>query len=140
MSSTSIRKTLDAVQPDRDNIRLHIRRRIGGKRMATNVDLDALITREDFEVIGEGDEAPVKGDIQVSDLESNAFFFGALRKPDFQRETLEWDAKRIVGLIRSFINDELIPGVILWKNDTYVSESITRTSSKRNLLAFRYST
>ncbi len=41
---------------------------------------------------------------------------GALRKPDFQRETAEWDARRVVGIIRSFIKDELIPAIILWQN------------------------
>jgi hypothetical protein len=42
--------------------------------------------------------------------------YGALRKPDFQRETAEWDPKRVVGLIRTFIEGELIPAVILWQN------------------------
>ena len=84
--------------------------------MATRVNLDALIPREDFEVIAEGEDAPLKSSLQISDLEQDQFFYRALRKPDFQRETGEWDAKRVVGLIRSFIEDDLIPAVILWKN------------------------
>jgi hypothetical protein len=84
--------------------------------MAAGVNLDALISREDFEVLSEGDEAPVQQTIQVRDLERSAFFYGALRKPDFQRETSEWDPKRVAGLIRTFIEGELIPAVILWKN------------------------
>jgi hypothetical protein len=84
--------------------------------MATHVNLDALITREDFEVVSNADEANVKTSMPISDLEADAFFYGALRKPDFQRETAEWTPERVVGLIRTFIEGELIPGVILWKN------------------------
>jgi hypothetical protein len=83
--------------------------------MAINVNLDAHIPREDFEVIADGD-APVKQSIDIKDLEHDAFFYGALRKPDFQRETAEWDAQRVVGLIETFIKGELVPAVILWKN------------------------
>jgi hypothetical protein len=84
--------------------------------MAAHVNLDALIPREDFEVRSEGIEAPTKANLQVNDLELGQFFYSALRKPDFQRETAEWDAKRVVGLIRTFIEGDLIPGVILWRN------------------------
>ncbi len=84
--------------------------------MAAAVNLDALIPREDFAVQGSGDEAPVHQTIQVRDLEKASFFFGAIRKPDFQRETSEWAPDRVVGLIRTFIEGELIPAVILWKN------------------------
>ncbi|WP_081492511.1 GmrSD restriction endonuclease domain-containing protein [Bradyrhizobium genomosp. I (2014)] len=81
-----------------------------------HVNLDALIVREDFEVVGEGGEAPTKPSIEIRELEHDQFFFGGLRKPDFQRETSEWDPKRVAGLVRTFLKDDLIPGVILWKN------------------------
>ena len=84
--------------------------------MAGTVNLDALIPREDFLIETTGAEAPDKNSIQISELEANAFFFGAVRKPDFQRETSEWEPKRVVGLIRTFVRNELIPAVILWKN------------------------
>ena len=84
--------------------------------MAANVNLDALVPREDFLVETSGTEATEKSSVQISELEGDAFFFGALRKPDFQRETAEWEPKRVAGLIRSFVNGELIPAVILWKN------------------------
>jgi hypothetical protein len=84
--------------------------------MAAHVNLDALIHREDFATDVSGAEAPIKQSIQISELEKDAFFYGALRKPDFQRETAEWDPARVVGLIRSFIDSELIPSVILWQN------------------------
>ncbi|HWT58691.1 MAG TPA: DUF262 domain-containing protein [Rhizobium sp.] len=84
--------------------------------VAGNVNLDALLSREDFEVVSSNDDAPVPQTISSRDLEINAFFYLALRKPDFQRETSEWDAKRVVGLIRTFIDGHLIPAVILWKH------------------------
>lgn len=84
--------------------------------MAAHVNLDALIPREDFEVKVTGEQARRAPSVKINDLEPDAFFYGALRKPDFQRETAEWDATRVVGVIRSFINGELIPAVILWQN------------------------
>lgn len=84
--------------------------------MAAGVNLDALIPREDFEVRTIGDTARNKTSVQITDLESTGFFYGALRKPDFQRETAEWTPSLVVGLIRTFIEDDLIPAVILWPN------------------------
>ncbi len=84
--------------------------------MPTHVNLDALIVREDFEVIGPGQDIPIKNSIEIRELEKDGFFYAGLRKPDFQRETSEWDPKRVVGLIRTFLEDDLIPAVILWKN------------------------
>ena len=84
--------------------------------MATNVNLDALIAREDFEVETGNDDAASLPAIAVRDLETRSFFYPALRKPDFQRETSEWDPKRVAGLIRTFIEGDLIPAIILWKH------------------------
>jgi len=83
--------------------------------MPNNVNLDALISREDFEADRAGD-APVVQTISIKDLEAGAFFNLALRKPDFQRETIEWDPARVVGLIKTFVEGDLVPAVILWKN------------------------
>lgn len=88
--------------------------------MVGHVNLDALLSREDFEVLTSNDDAPVPQTISARDLETNAFFYLALRKPDFQRETSEWDPKRVVGLIRTFIEGDLIPAVILWKHKEYL--------------------
>jgi hypothetical protein len=68
--------------------------------MATNVNLDALVPREDFEVLSDGVAQPSKRSITIFELQSDNFFFKALWKPDFQRETYEWTPKRVVGLIR----------------------------------------
>lgn len=88
--------------------------------MGTNVNLDALLSREDFEVLTSNDDAPVPQTISTRDLEKHAFFYLALRKPDFQRETSEWDARRVSGLIKTFIEGDLIPAVILWKHREYL--------------------
>jgi Protein of unknown function DUF262/HNH endonuclease len=84
--------------------------------MPVNVNLDALISREDFEVKTNKDDAPTPISIAVRSLEHRDFFYQALRKPDFQRETGEWSPARVAGLIRTFVGGELIPAVILWRN------------------------
>lgn len=101
--------------------------------MANSIVLDALIPREDFEVQDEtsGTTRNV-GTIGVRDLEYDSFFFSALRKPDFQRETNEWDEKRIVSLIESFVSGDLIPAVILWRSPasyTFVIDGAHRLSA-----------
>lgn len=101
--------------------------------MANNIILDALIPREDFEVEDDnGGTTRNVGTIGARDLEYDSFFFSALRKPDFQRETNEWDAKRIVSLIESFISGDLIPAVILWRSAasyTFVIDGAHRLSA-----------
>jgi hypothetical protein len=84
--------------------------------MPAKVNLDALIPREDFEVKTEGIGTAMKTNIQIAELAEGEFFYGALRKPDFQRETGEWTPPRVLGLIKSFVDGDLIPAVILWKN------------------------
>jgi hypothetical protein len=101
--------------------------------MSSSITLDALIPREDFEVTGEtsGTTRNV-ATIGIRDLEYDSFFFSALRKPDFQRETNEWDSKRIVSLIESFISGDLIPAVILWRSSssyTFVIDGAHRLSA-----------
>ena len=43
------------------------------------------------------------------------FFVGDLRKPDFQRETAQWTPAKVGDLIRSFLDADLIPAIILWR-------------------------
>jgi hypothetical protein len=102
--------------------------------MANKVNLDALIPRDDFEteeskVVSAGVQ---KHTISINDLKTGEFFYSYLRKPDFQRETSEWDAKKICNLILSFLNDDLIPAIILWKNGaslTFVIDGSHRLSA-----------
>lgn len=83
--------------------------------MTTNVvNLDAMIPRDDFAV----DETPSKSTpldrINIAHLDGH-FFAGDLRKPDFQRETAQWSPPKVVDLIRSFLDADLIPAIILWR-------------------------
>src|SRR4051812_19446298 len=102
--------------------------------MAHKVNLDALIPRADFEMdesrpIGIG---ALKHTIAINELKHGEFFYTYLRKPDFQRETNEWDAHKICNLLLSFLNNDLIPAVILWKNDasfTFVIDGSHRLSA-----------
>ena len=83
-----------------------------------NVTLDALIPREDFEITDELDTVITrnKTTLSIEDLDYNSFFFSALRKPDFQRETNEWTPEKVCSFIESFIKGELVPAIILWRH------------------------
>ncbi|HEX6562085.1 MAG TPA: DUF262 domain-containing protein, partial [Nitrososphaera sp.] len=98
------------------------------------VNLDALIPREDFEVKDVPDNTGGRNipAISINELKEGSFFFSYIRKPDFQRETSEWDAEKICGLIDSFVAGDLIPAIILWKNSgtyTFVIDGAHRLSA-----------
>ena len=99
------------------------------------VTLDALIPREDFDIlseIGGNNNTRNKATLSIEDLKYDSFFFSALRKPIFQRETNEWDPNKICGIIESFIESELIPSIILWRNQggyIFVIDGAHRLSS-----------
>ena len=80
------------------------------------VNLDALIPREDFEVEESKISGTKKEKISIEDIKKDSFFFPAVRKPDFQRETTEWDSQRVCELIKSFIEGDLIPAIIFWRS------------------------
>ncbi|SJM90020.1 conserved hypothetical protein [Crenothrix polyspora] len=80
------------------------------------VNLDALIAREDFEVEENSSSGKKKETISIEDIKPDSFFFSNIRKPDFQRETNEWDSQKICELIKSFIVGDLIPAIILWRS------------------------
>lgn len=86
--------------------------------MKTTV-LDALIPREDFEITQEffnSDNTSKKTTLSIEDLKYDSFFFSALRKPIFQRETNDWTPEKICGMVESFVYGDLIPAIILWKS------------------------
>jgi hypothetical protein len=56
--------------------------------VSTTVNLDALVPREDFEVVDDNIVSQPGLTIQIRDLEAGAFFNPVLRKPDFQRGNL----------------------------------------------------
>lgn len=87
--------------------------------MANAVNLDALISREDFEVLEDSTQSQFVQTIQIRDLEPGSFFLAAIRKPDFQRETADWTPKKICEFIESYLDGDLIPAIILWNAGTY---------------------
>jgi hypothetical protein len=80
------------------------------------VNIDAIIPREDFEVDESQTPGKKKETISIEDIKADSFFFINIRKPDFQRETNEWDEKKITQFIKSFIEGDLIPAIILWRS------------------------
>lgn len=76
-----------------------------------NVNIDALIAREDFEAADETTNTASKiSTLSVNDLkEGSGLFLASVRKPDFQRETADWDIDKIVRFIKSFVDGEFIP-------------------------------
>jgi len=78
------------------------------------VNLDALIPRADLD--REMTQSAVdQGDIPVGDLAWNRLHQRLLRKPDFQRETDDWDIENVVAFIKSVTEGHLIPALIMWQ-------------------------
>ncbi len=88
--------------------------------MAHQVNLDALIPREDFEVEDSGGPSSPTATLQIRNLEATDFFYSVVRKPDFQRETSDWSPPKICGFIQSFLDGDLIPALILWQAGNYI--------------------
>jgi hypothetical protein len=93
------------------------------KKPMSHVNLDALIPREDFVYQGENaGKSDLDDRLTVFHLlpksKNLASIYHLLRKPDFQRETNEWDKYKIAELIECFIKRSFIPSVILWENQS----------------------
>lgn len=77
------------------------------------VNLDALIRREDFEAGNSSAQSRRLGDeLKLGDLERT--YVNLLRKPDFQRETCSWNPERVREFVKSFLDGDLIPAIIMW--------------------------
>lgn len=99
-------------------------------RTTTNVvNLDALIERADLAATGEGGEDI--NAIYVTGLEPKGWLYQSLRKPDFQRETSDWQPEAVAGIIQTFLSRELIPAIILWRSgsDVFVIDGAHRLSA-----------
>lgn len=84
--------------------------------MAKTVTLDALIKREDFASTNPNTQSSESvNSLSVESLSSVGMISNLLRKPDFQRETNQWKTEQLVSFLESFLDDELIPSVILWQ-------------------------
>jgi len=96
------------------------------------VNLDALIPREDFEIKASTKAIKKIESIAIRDITPDSFFFPVVRKPDFQRETNEWDEERVCQFIKSFVEGDLIPAIILWRSESgliFVIDGSHRLSS-----------
>ena len=106
------------------------------KKMS-QVNLDALIKREDLYIAIDDNtdlqEKPEYKELRIdSDLNpTKSWFFKTLKKADFQRETSEWKPERIAGLIKSFIDGDIIPSIILWnwKGSNFIIDGGHRLSA-----------
>jgi hypothetical protein len=81
------------------------------------VNLDALIVREDIFSIANplrSLSASTTKSIKINDLTPNGGIFLSLRKPDFQRETANWEPEKVVELVQCFLTGSFIPSIILW--------------------------
>jgi hypothetical protein len=83
----------------------------------SQVNLDALIPREDLEIKQIKNLPAQSRDINISFLQNGQLFVESLRKPQFQRSTWEWSPEKVYGLIKSFTDGDLIPAIILWKGE-----------------------
>jgi len=88
--------------------------------MGTRVNLDAMIQRADFATEDGEYTMDLFQNFNISNLESGSPVRGLLRKPDFQRETNHWNPSQITTFIASFLDNELIPSLILWKSSSFI--------------------
>lgn len=88
--------------------------------MSTRANLDAMIQRADFASEDGEYTMDLFQNFNVSNLESGSPVRGLLRKPDFQRETNHWNPSQVATFIASFLDNELIPSLILWKSSSYI--------------------
>jgi len=88
--------------------------------MARRVNLDAMIPREDFEIKEEETAIDLFKDFPITHLSPESPYLKLLRKPDFQRETNHWSPDQVATFIASFLDNEVIPSLILWKSPGFI--------------------
>jgi Protein of unknown function DUF262/HNH endonuclease len=88
--------------------------------MAQRVNLDAMIFREDIAIDAGEYTLDLLKDFPLVNLNDSNPISKLLRKPDFQRETNHWSPEQVVSLIESFLDNEVIPGLILWKSPRHI--------------------
>ena len=88
--------------------------------MAIRVTLDAMIPRDDFAVQVDEFEFDLFADFQITSLSRDSAILKLLRKPDFQRETNHWTIQQIATFVASFLDNEVIPSLILWKSPSNI--------------------
>jgi hypothetical protein len=88
--------------------------------MPQRVNLDAMIPRSDFAVQDQDFTMQLFKDFPIANLEDTSSVRKLLRKPDFQRETNHWSPDQLATFIESFLDNQLIPALILWKSPTHI--------------------
>ncbi len=98
----------------------------------SKVNLDAMILREDFNATEGFTSTNRIKQIDIANLKFDSMLPKLLRKPDFQRETRDWDIEQIVNFLNSILNRHFIPAIILWQNAsalTFVIDGAHRLSA-----------
>lgn len=98
----------------------------------SKVNLDAMICREDFNATEGFTGTNRITQININELKHDSLLPNLLRKPDFQRETRDWDINQIINFLNSIINRHFIPAIILWQNSsaiTFVIDGAHRLSA-----------
>lgn len=89
--------------------------------MAAKVNLDAMIPRADFAAtLDDSNSAEKIQSFSIEQLKQDSLLVHRLRKPDFQRETNHWDPAQILVFLKSYLDNELVPSVILWQSPSHV--------------------
>lgn len=89
--------------------------------MAQKVNLDAMIRREDFaREIKDAPAPDIIRELKLGDLLPGAAIRRQLRKPEFQRETNHWSPDQVLKFLKSFIDGDVIPSIILWRSTNFV--------------------
>lgn len=99
------------------------------------VNLDALIRRDDFQSLADGKpiaSSPTWREVGINTLTPDDRLT-VLRKPDFQRETSDWEPNTVSTFIKSVVDGDVVPAVILWRSSktghTFVIDGAHRLSA-----------
>lgn len=107
------------------------------KMFRTNLkcNLEHLILRSNVDTSNTSQihsQSDRRSSFNLTDLEKGQFFYQQLKKPIFQRDTNQWTVERVEKLINTFLDDGLIPAIILWEDlegDIYIIDGAHRISS-----------
>ena len=88
--------------------------------MAVRVTLDAMIPRDDFAVQADEFALDLFTDFPITNIGRDSAILKLLRKPDFQRETNHWTIDQFATFIASFLDNEVIPSLILWMSPSFI--------------------
>ena len=85
--------------------------------MPITVNLDAMILREDFEAESGPalDQSRGGNELYLTSLSRDGRL-ATMRKPAFQRDTSAWTPKIVLDFIKSVVDGDVIPAVIMWRS------------------------